>query len=102
MHERTHERTALLTEIELTSASGRREARISDLSLGGCFVDTIVTARVGEDVSLRLGVNSDHPIELSGKIAYILDGFGFGIGFDELTDEIRTDLAKYLEPVAVQ
>jgi hypothetical protein len=101
MDARTHERTAILTEIELTSASGRREARISDLSLGGCFVDTIVTARVGEDVELRLGVNSDHPIEVSGTIAYILDGFGFGIAFGELTDEVRSDLAGYLEPASV-
>ena len=101
MQPRTHERKAILTEIELTSASGRREARISDLSLGGCFVDTIVTARVGEEITLRLGLNSDHPIEVSGTIAYILDGFGFGIAFGELTDAAHAAVAKYMEPAAV-
>lgn len=101
MEARTHERTAILTEIEMTSASGRREARISDLSLGGCFVDTIVTARVGEDITLRLGLDSDQPIEVSGTIVYILDGFGFGISFGELTEAVRLALSRYLEPASV-
>ena len=97
---RTHERQAILTEIELESASGKREARISDLSYGGCFVDTIMTARVGEDVMLRLRSDSGDHLELSGHIAYILDGFGFGIQFGELTEAARAGLSQYLGPVA--
>lgn len=96
---RVHERQAILTEIELESASGKREARISDLSYGGCFIDTIVTARVGEEITLRLRSESANPVELSGHIAYILDGFGFGIQFGELTDSARAGLSQYLGPV---
>lgn len=97
---RTHERKYIFTEIELQSASGKRGARITDVSFGGCFVDTIVTARVGEKLVLKLDPDSERPVRLSGRVAYVLDGFGFGIEFDELMEESRSDLAKFLEDVS--
>jgi hypothetical protein len=85
-----------LTEIELESASGKREARISDVSEGGCFVDTIVIVRPGEEVTLSGKLDSGETLNVRGKVAYVLDGFGFGVEFIELTDDSRKAIDKIL------
>jgi Tfp pilus assembly protein PilZ len=93
---RKHERSTFLTEIILESASGKREARISDVSEGGCFVDTIVTVRPGEEVSLTGTLDSGERLDVKGKVAYVLDGFGFGVEFIELSDTSRQAVNKMI------
>ena len=73
----------------LESASGKREARISDLSVGGCFVDTIMTVRPGEVVSLSGTLDSGESFQLRGKVVYVMDGFGFGVSFVELSEDSK-------------
>jgi Tfp pilus assembly protein PilZ len=84
---RKEERKTILTEIILESASGKREARISDLSHGGCFVDSIVNVQVGEEVRIGLKFEDREPIHLTGRIAYVLNGVGFGVSFTELSPQ---------------
>src|SRR5262249_50565093 len=93
---RKHERVPILTEIVLESASGKREARISDISIGGCFVDTIVTARVGEPVALRMTLPPGYVLELTGEIAYVLDGYGFGVSFTDLSETASKSIEQFL------
>jgi hypothetical protein len=93
---RKHERSTFLTEIVLESASGKREARISDVSEGGCFVDTIVTVRPGEEVSLSGTLEGGENLNVKGKVAYVLDGFGFGVEFTEVSGESRQAINKIL------
>ena len=93
---RKHERSTFLTEVMLESASGRREARISDVSEGGCFVDTIVSVRPGEEISLSGTMSSGEPLSVKGKVAYVMEGFGFGVEFIELSEESQQAIAKML------
>jgi hypothetical protein len=90
---RKHERSTFLTEILLESASGRREARISDVSEGGCFVDTIMTVRTGEEVSI---ISKSGSFTVKGKVAYVMDGFGFGVEFIDLSEESQQAINKIL------
>ena len=50
---REEERVPYYTEIMLESAAGMRGARISDVSAGGCYVDTISPAIEGEPISFE-------------------------------------------------
>ncbi len=93
---RKHERSQYLNEVLLEWASGKREARISDLSLGGCFVDTIVLVRPGDEVTVRGTLGGAEPLELKGKVAYVMDGFGFGMSFTDLSEEAQRSLSKIL------
>ena len=61
--------------------------RISDLSLGGCYVDSIASVMEGEAISLIITVGSGEPQRLTGVVAYLLQGFGFGVRFTDLTPE---------------
>lgn len=84
---REHERINFLTEITLESSSGKREARISDLSIGGCYIDSIAAVHAGEVVGFAIVLPSGETLSLNGKVAYIIPGNGFGITFHDLNDD---------------
>ena len=86
---RKEDRYTFLKEVELEFASGKRMARISDISKGGCYVDSIASVPVGEPLGLIISGPGGIPLRLSGKVAYILEGFGFGVEFTDLTPEGR-------------
>ena len=93
---RKEDRHSYLREVELEFASGKRTARISDISAGGCYIDTIAQSAVGEPISLQISSSFGESMQLKGKIAYILEGFGFGVEFVDLTPKQRGFLDRLL------
>jgi hypothetical protein len=81
---RQHERYPLVLEIRLPTASGRQEIRLSDLSLGGCFIDTIGQVSVGEEVSLEINLPAVEWVSFRGTVTHVQEGFGFGVRFAPL------------------
>ena len=78
----------------LDCTSGRREVRVSDLSTGGCYVDSIAPVQPDEAVCLRLVLPNDSTETLYGTVVYVHYGIGFGVQFDEMTPEQRTILEQ--------
>jgi len=66
-----------------------RQARISDLSLGGCFVDSIVNIGTKEKIVLKIKDLDGVWFELTGEIVYVYKGCGFGVKFLSLTEKTR-------------
>ena len=93
---RQNDRFSYLKEVELEFASGRRSARISDISVGGCYIDTIAQVPVGEQLTLHIATGNGEAKEFTGRVAYLLEGFGFGVEFTGLTDDHREFLAQIL------
>ena len=92
---RDHDRKQFFAETILEFTAGKYQARISDISLGGCYVDSIASVMEGEVISLTLAVGSGEPQRFTGVVAYLLPGFGFGIRFTDLTDE-KTQFLRQL------
>ena len=67
--------------------TGDHEGRIEDLSLGGCFVNTMGRADVGEIVGVEIKLPSGEILELRGEVTSYQQGIGFGLMFSFLTDE---------------
>jgi len=84
---RNYKRFPISLEIVLTFSSGKREARISDLSRGGCYVDIIVNVSEGETIDFRLQTATGEWMDLTGEVIYYLPNFGFGIRFTNLSEE---------------
>lgn len=84
---RKQQRTTVSLEVIFEGSSGRRQARISDLSLGGCFVDSIVNICSGEQISLKIMVSDGVWLDLRGEIAYVFEGCGFGVRFVSASEE---------------
>ena len=67
--------------------SGNYTARVTDLSEGGCYVDTLGDAHVGEILSFKLLMSTGEWLELTGEVAHETPPLGFGLRFVYLTDE---------------
>ena len=91
---RKHERIPVSLEIVLESSSGKRDARISDLSMGGCFVDSIAQVSDGETVVFQVRLPAGLWVQLYGQVVYCSPGFGFGLRFTRLAGEERILLAQ--------
>ncbi len=86
---RQKKRIAISLTIELAAASGNREARISDLSLDGCYVDSITSVRLDEIIKFTLSLPTGRREEMSGVVIYVHEGIGFGLRFNNLSDDQR-------------
>ena len=84
---RSDERVSINLPARWDGLAGRHEARIEDLSLGGCFVNTHGRVDTGEVVSLEIKLPSGEWLPLRGEVVSYQQGIGFGVLFSFLTDE---------------
>ncbi len=94
---RQQKRIAISLTIELEASSGNREARMSDLSMNGCYIDTITSVRLDENVRFTLSLPDGRREELSGEVIYMHEGIGFGLRFNDLSDDQRMLLQKIIQ-----
>ncbi|MEK6282268.1 MAG: PilZ domain-containing protein [Acidobacteriota bacterium] len=85
-------REPIFLDVLWEGSGGKHEARTSDISLGGCFVDTIGQVAVGETITLKLCLPTGEWIELQGEVRYELPRFGFGVSFLSLSVENQKKL----------
>ena len=91
---RNKNRSQVSLEVMLDFSSGKNGARVSDLSLTGCFVDSIVQVSEGEKLTLTLNIPERAWLALPGEVVYVLPGTGFGVRFTDL-DENRLRELEY-------
>ena len=97
---RKEDRFSYLKEVELQFASGKRSARISDISAGGCYIDTIAQVAVGETMTLHIASSYGQSMPFNGRVAYVLENFGFGVEFVDVTDQQREFLERLVRSTA--
>ena len=76
--------------------SRTHEARVDDVSMGGCFVNTFGHVEDGEEISLQIQLPSGEWLPLQGRVASYQPGVGFGIAFSSLTEEERAALQELI------
>ena len=82
--------------------SGNHHARVTDLSEGGCYVDSLGEAQVGELIVFKLQLPDSEWLELTGEVAHQTPPLGFGLKFINLSDEQRErlrSLIDHLQPI---
>ena len=84
---RKYRRISVLLDVQWEGATGKYEARTSDISFGGCFIDTIGKADVGETITFKICQPSGDWIELEGEVRYERPRLGFGVKFKNLSAE---------------
>jgi hypothetical protein len=63
-------------------ASGMRECRITDLSVGGCFIDAYASQPVGAKIGVEVKVR-DQRFRLPAQVVYVDRVQGFAVKFLE-------------------
>jgi PilZ domain len=93
---RRSQRKRLLLEAKWESMSRTHEARVDDVSLGGCFVNTYGRVELNEAINLQMELPSGEWLSLSGHVASYHAGVGFGMSFDSLSAQKRATLEQML------
>ncbi|MCA1558412.1 MAG: PilZ domain-containing protein, partial [Acidobacteria bacterium] len=94
---RREERVPLMLELRWESLSGKHTARISDMSLSGCYVETMAQVTVGELIRFEVQLPTGRLLPLIGEAVYHLPGMGFGLRFRSLTERQREVILSLLE-----
>ena len=95
---RREERSQVCLEAVWDGESGNHAARVTDLSEGGCYVDTLGGTQVGEILNLKLQLPGGQWLELVGEVAHQSPPLGFGLRFGNLSDEQVEKLRSLIAP----
>ena len=79
--------------------SSAHEARVDDLSVGGCFVDSFGRVEINEEVNLQIQLPSGAWLPLRGHVTSYQPGVGFGMSFTSLSDDETTALIRLIASV---
>ncbi len=93
---RSSQRKRLLLEAKWESMSRAHEARVDDVSLGGCFVNTYGRVEPNEEINLQIELPSGEWLSLSGHVASYQPGVGFGMAFNSIGEEQLATLEELI------
>ena len=83
---RLHPRVPLSLTVVWEGTGGKYEARTSDISASGCFVDSIGQVALGELISFKLQMPAGDWLEVQAQVTNPLPPAGFGVRFESLSD----------------
>jgi PilZ domain len=98
---RTFPRYALSAEAEVVEAQSRTRmnARVSDLSRMGCYVEMMSPFPLGSNLKMRIMKNKTPFLE-QGRVAYSSGGMGMGVRFTEVAPEQILMLEKWINELS--
>ena len=84
---RSTPRLSVSLEAVWDSATDNLPALITDLSLGGCYLNSVGETRVGETVGFRVLLPDGDWLYIEGEVRHHHGGRGFGVKFMDLDPE---------------
>jgi hypothetical protein len=92
---RKHRRHAVRIDVDWENPMGRRPARVSDVSIAGCFVLSSGEVGDGQIVKVYFPLSNGNKALFWGKIVNHVFDVGFGLKFVAVTD-LQQSLLKRL------
>jgi len=87
------------SEVEEPRVQARINGRMTDLGLGGCYVDAIMTFPVNTAVHLRM-TREDLNFEADARVVFSKPGLGMGLAFTDLTPAHRRYLTEWVDELS--
>lgn len=78
------------------ASSGDHPARITDLSLGGCYLDAVGETMTGEVVCFRVALPDGDWLYLEGEVRHHTQRMGFGVRFLDLEPQQQAKIEAIL------
>jgi hypothetical protein len=76
---------------------GTFDARLSDLSVSGCYiVNRRTTPSIGEIVEIDVVRTAKEPLPLAGEVVSTEPGIGFGVRFAGVDDNLRQQIESLM------
>lgn len=95
---RSKQRLSVALNAMWDSSTEAHSARITDLSEGGCYLDSVGEVRRGEIVGFRVLLPDEDWLYLEGEVRHH-NAEGFGVQFVELNEE-QTEKLRWLLSLA--
>jgi hypothetical protein len=83
---RAYPRSNVGLEVGWTGTAGYRHARISDLSVDGCYVESMSNALVGAILRFEIQLSEEEQLYLKGQVMHCAPSRGFGLRFVNLDE----------------
>ena len=83
------------------SSTQAHSARLTNLSEGGCYLDSVGEVRRGEIVGFRVLLPDGDWLYLEGEVRHHTVGEGFGVLFTELNEE-QSEKLRWLLKLAAE
>jgi PilZ domain len=101
--QRSVRRCALVASVQVTElhSGATLSARISELGVGGCYVDALNPFPEGALVVLRI-LRDQGVFETKAKVVYCDPRFGMGLAFIDVTPDHRSLLENWLAEIVTQ
>jgi hypothetical protein len=98
--QRAVRRCPFVASVEVTEVKSGAvlSARISELAMGGCYVDALNPFPTGTLIALRV-LRDQGVFEAKGKVVYCDTKFGMGVAFTEMASDQRTILEGWLAEI---
>ncbi|HWZ99689.1 MAG TPA: PilZ domain-containing protein [Candidatus Dormibacteraeota bacterium] len=98
--ERAVRRCPFVASVEVTdvNSGARLSARISELAMGGCYVDALNPFPTGTLITLRI-LRDQGAFEAKAKVVYCDPKFGMGVAFTEMARDQRAILEGWLAEI---
>ena len=93
---RAKPRLSVSLEAIWDGTTGNHPARITNLSAGGCYLDTVGETMSGEIVCFRVLLPDDDWLYLEGEVRHYTGGVGFGVRFVDLNEDQEEKIERVL------
>jgi hypothetical protein len=85
----------LAAEVVELPRGARLSARTSDISISGCYLDTLDPVQMGARIRVRF-THHDEQFEAIAIVVYVSPNLGMGVRFSEVAPEQQTKLERWL------
>jgi c-di-GMP-binding flagellar brake protein YcgR len=94
-------RYPLVAEARITEIGSGSEIKLrtSDLSITGCYLDTVSPLPNGTDIVVKIS-RDDGLFETPGKVVYVHPGMGMGVRFADTKPAQQTVLVRWIAEIA--
>ena len=89
------------TEVTDRETQTQLSARVSEIGLGGCYVDTLSPFPDGTLVHIRI-IRDGGAFECEAKVVYVHQSFGMGIAFTNIAVDQRRLLENWIAALITQ
>lgn len=84
-----NEQVTVSLDVVWQGGAGKYDARMGEISMDGCFIDSMGQETLGETISFNVHLPSGIWVTLQGKVIYQEYPIGFEVRFTDLTPENR-------------
>lgn len=78
--------------------SGNGRCRVVDISVGGCFIESLAMPPVGETAVVTVSIG-EHTMSFKGEVLYVESNMGFAVKFRPIPADQMDGLLRFIRSI---